>query len=98
MDTAQEIIIHFQQTIEKFHKLVKNQLATMEELQQKARGPTANNTNSYVVLSLNCQLKSTSMKAPSKVSILYSLVYSTVARWCSGIHERLPKIIFCAFY
>ena len=70
MDAAQEIIVDLQQTIEKFRELVKNQQATIEELRQKgtSRQQHKLDAHSHAVLSLNHQLKSTSMKAHSRVS------------------------------
>lgn len=68
VDAAQEIIVDLQQTIEKFRELVKNQQATIEELQQKGatRQQHELDTHSHAVLTLNRQLKSTSMKAHSR--------------------------------
>ena len=80
MDAAQEIIVNLQQTIEKFCELVKNQQATIEELQQKgaSRQQHELDAHSHAILSLNRQLKSTSMKAHSRVSGLYILAHSAV--------------------
>jgi len=70
VDAAQEVIVDLQQTIEKFRELVKNQQATIEELQHKgaSRQQHELDAHSHAVISLNRQLKNSSMKAHSRVS------------------------------
>ena len=72
VDAAQEVIVDLQQTIEKFRELVKNQQATIEELQLKGESKQQHelDAHSHAVLTLNRQLKSSSMKAHSRVSTL----------------------------
>ena len=72
MDAAQETIVDQQQTIEKFRDLVHHLQADVSELRQRresqSAGPQEEATPpSQAMLSLNVQLKSSALKAHSRV-------------------------------
>ena len=87
LDASQETIIDQQQTIEKFRELVRSMQGEMSDLRakgEKERAIEGIAPQAQAMISLQSQLKSTSMKQTSRVS---GLQCGSLTR--DGVHSML---------